>query len=308
MIEEQTLRPQQQQLNLQASLEQPEEEQQPLQQMAQQAQYAGAVVCPNCGAMNEPEAQFCASCGSPLHGQECPNCGSPIEADADFCEVCHRYIRNDVCPFCGGHIGSQDGYCPECGSPHGSIVCPTCHTLNDFSFCKQCGQPLTEEARAIVSQLREKPEYRALTALAREFNELEMELPYTSAREKQRDDELQQFREHVLKLLAQDAGVAIPEGLAAVVTIVLSIGMTKMAESNVFAMNARPQQVTVSLAISSKFKVEDIEDLYAGMRLAWLCNYKNALHSSPCGCAKPQLGGKWVILGHNSTQEIKDDK
>ena len=38
--------------------------------------------------------------------------------------------------------------------------------------------------------------------------------------------------------------------------------------SDVFAMNARPRQVTVSLAISSKFKVEDIEDLYAGMRLA----------------------------------------
>ena len=38
--------------------------------------------------------------------------------------------------------------------------------------------------------------------------------------------------------------------------------------SDVFAMNARPQQVTVSLAISSKFKVEDIEDLYAGMCLA----------------------------------------
>ena len=38
--------------------------------------------------------------------------------------------------------------------------------------------------------------------------------------------------------------------------------------SDIFAMNARPLQVTVSLAISSKFQVEDIEDLYAGMRLA----------------------------------------
>ena len=46
----------------------------------------------------------------------------------------------------------------------------------------------------------------------------------------------------------------------------------------------------------------------AGVRLAWKCNYKNALHSSPCGCAKPQMGGTWVILGHNSKQEIKDDK
>ena len=38
--------------------------------------------------------------------------------------------------------------------------------------------------------------------------------------------------------------------------------------SDVFAMNARPRQVTVSLAISSKFTVEDIEDLYAGMKMA----------------------------------------
>ena len=38
--------------------------------------------------------------------------------------------------------------------------------------------------------------------------------------------------------------------------------------SDVFAMNAQPRQVTVSLAISSKFQVEDIEELYAGMRLA----------------------------------------
>jgi hypothetical protein len=46
----------------------------------------------------------------------------------------------------------------------------------------------------------------------------------------------------------------------------------------------------------------------AGVRLAWVCNWKHAMHSSPCGCAKPQLGGKWVVLGHNSNQEIKDDK
>ena len=38
--------------------------------------------------------------------------------------------------------------------------------------------------------------------------------------------------------------------------------------SDVFAMNAQPRQLTVSLAISSKFKVEDIEALYDGMRLA----------------------------------------
>ena len=45
-----------------------------------------------------------------------------------------------------------------------------------------------------------------------------------------------------------------------------------------------------------------------GVRLAWVCNYKHAMHSSPCGCAKPHMGGKWVVLGKNSTDEIKDDK
>ena len=44
-----------------------------------------------------------------------------------------------------------------------------------------------------------------------------------------------------------------------------------------------------------------------GVRLAWECNFKHALHSSPCGCAKPQMGGKWVILGKNTKKEIKDD-
>lgn len=38
--------------------------------------------------------------------------------------------------------------------------------------------------------------------------------------------------------------------------------------SDIFAMNAQPRQVTVSLAISSKFCVEDIEELYAGIRMA----------------------------------------
>ncbi|MBK5202486.1 MAG: thiamine-phosphate kinase [Prolixibacteraceae bacterium] len=38
--------------------------------------------------------------------------------------------------------------------------------------------------------------------------------------------------------------------------------------SDVFAMNARPLQVTVSLAISNKFSIEAIEELYRGMREA----------------------------------------
>lgn len=38
--------------------------------------------------------------------------------------------------------------------------------------------------------------------------------------------------------------------------------------SDIYAMNGTPRQITVSLAISKRFGVEDMEELYAGMRLA----------------------------------------
>lgn len=38
--------------------------------------------------------------------------------------------------------------------------------------------------------------------------------------------------------------------------------------SDVYAMNAQPRQITVSIALSSKFSVEAIEELYTGIKLA----------------------------------------
>ena len=38
--------------------------------------------------------------------------------------------------------------------------------------------------------------------------------------------------------------------------------------SDIYAMNATPSQITVSLGISKRFSVEDLEELYAGIRLA----------------------------------------
>lgn len=38
--------------------------------------------------------------------------------------------------------------------------------------------------------------------------------------------------------------------------------------SDIYAMNARPTQITVSIGVSKRFSVEDLENLYAGIRLA----------------------------------------
>lgn len=38
--------------------------------------------------------------------------------------------------------------------------------------------------------------------------------------------------------------------------------------SDIFAMNGKPQQITVSLGVSKRFSVEDLEEFYAGIKLA----------------------------------------
>lgn len=279
-------------------------------QMEQQMQtYAGQTVrCPHCGATNEPEAMFCASCGNPIGRATCPNCGAEVDPDADFCEMCRHYIRKDVCSFCGARLSGNEAFCPECGSPRGGIVCPVCHTLNDFAFCKQCGTPLTDEARQLVEQVKQLPEYMEMQQLASELQQLDMVIPYTSERDVLRDQRNIKLREHVLMLLAQDRGMVHPEvpesknkrmskeeydatkkerlaKIAALLDKMAQGPQLQPAKVRNYAMACRPQ----------------------GVRLAWECNFKHALHSSPCGCAKPQMGGKWVILGKNAKKEIKDD-
>ena len=279
------------------------------QQQMQQQQQAAGKACPFCGAINEPEAMFCAQCGQPINTTTCPHCGSEIDPDADFCEVCHNYVKKDVCSYCGAHLKGNEAYCPECGSPRGGMVCPTCNTINDFAFCKKCGTALTEEAKQMVRELHRNPDYQELLEIVRDYSKLENALPYKSERDIVREQMSQKLRERVLTLLAKDQGVEEPyippveskrmtrdelEEQKAVKMKMLSTILEKLAvppmaspvKARNFAMASKPQ----------------------GVRLAWVCNWKHAMHSSPCGCAKPHLGGKWVILGKNSTEEIKDDK
>jgi hypothetical protein len=269
---------------------------------------ANGVQCPYCGTVNEPEAVFCASCGKPLGKINCPNCGAEMDPDADFCETCHHYIRTDVCSFCGCHLTGQEAYCPECGSPRGGIVCPVCHTLNDFSFCKQCGTPLTEEARHLMMELQMTPEFKEMQALAKELQELDMSLPYNSERDQVREQINQRLRERVLSLLAKDKGMKPTvesrppkrirkEELDAKKNVRVA-RLTELLDKMAQVPQPQPAKVR-NYAMACKPQ---------GVRLAWECNFKHALHSSPCGCAKPQMGGKWIILGKNSRQEIKDDK
>lgn len=275
----------------------------------QQQQQAGGKKCPFCGAINDPEAMFCAQCGQPISKSSCPFCGSEIDPDADFCEACHHYIRKDICSYCGAHLSGNEAYCPECGSPRGGLVCPTCHTMNDFAFCKQCGTALTAEAKELVKELQKNPDYMELMDVVQEYSRLESSLPYNSERDVVREQMNMKLRERMLTLLAKDAGVENP--------VIPKVSTKRMTKEELEEQKA--EKIKKLSAILDKLAVPPTSSPvqarnYAmaskpmGVRLAWVCNFKHALHSSPCGCAKPHLGGKWVVLGKNSTAEIKDDK
>ena len=88
----------------------------------------------------------------------CPHCGAAVPEGCDLCETCHRYIKDDVCPFCGADINKGDKYCQECGSLIGKVECPVCHTQNEFSFCKKCGSPITEQAFKLMDAIHKDPE------------------------------------------------------------------------------------------------------------------------------------------------------
>jgi len=161
----------------------------------------------------------------------------------------------------------------------------------------------------MVKELQMNPDYQEMMDVVQDFIKLENSLPYTSERDILREQENLKLRERVLALLAKDEGVVNPvipnletkrmtreelEEKKAAKIKMLSAILDKLA------VNATPSPAKArNYAMASK---------PMGVRLAWVCNYKHAMHSSPCGCAKPQLGGKWVVLGKNSNAEIKDDK
>jgi len=269
-------------------------------------QMAFAQRCPVCGTVNEATATFCEHCGSPLKETVCPHCGAKVDPEADFCEHCHTYISSDRCSFCGAPMANTDEFCQECGSPRKGIVCPTCHSLSHFGFCERCGMPLTDRARIDLEAAWAVDFATEVRTLERQIEELWRTKPVTSKQERARRERNEVLRQRVLQLLRDDgepayAQTAIerehtqlqtPDELRSALE-----QKRKMLQSLLDRMELQP---TTNPAMARNIAMAAKPHL---SRLAWRCNFKNALHPSPLACACPQKGGKWVVLtGHEENE------
>ena len=120
--------------------------------------------CPNCHAINELEAKFCAECGYPFEEfKVCPYCGNKIEKNADICKFCGEWLLEGKCKYCYADIEKGAVYCGECGTLLEEIICPQCGKLSQFEFCEYCGNPLTPRAKKVFENIKnDSKEFKGL--------------------------------------------------------------------------------------------------------------------------------------------------
>ena len=147
-----------------------------------------------------------------------------------------------------------------------------------------------------------------LLEIVRDYSNLENALPYNSERDIIREQKNNKLRERILTLLAQDEGIEKPVISAPVQKRMTKDELEEKKAEKIRVLSAILDKLAVPPSASpAKARNYAMASKPVGVRLAWVCNFKHALHSSPCGCAKPQMGGKWVVLGKTGG-DIKDDK
>ena len=276
--------------------------------------------CPNCSAVNELEARFCAECGYPFAGgKNCPNCGAKIiSPNADICEVCGEWLLKGKCKFCYADIEEGATYCAECGNPVSGIICPQCGQLSYFDFCKNCNIPLTAEAQNTVERVKNAPpredEKFSSNQEARRYFMAQKYLLINEQAEIVQDDkknELLMMKAYLEKVeKGKKKKIYTPlfsekqkESIKSIEKIVYKeIERQEEERRRKEEERRRKEEEERKRREEEERKRKEEEErrrkeeeerrkLFKG----WLCNAYNCLHpDGPCGCADPSQGGHWV--------------
>ena len=79
---------------------------------------AGTVPCPSCGKQNNPQAKFCADCGTKMEVAQvpCVKCGAKLREGAKFCSECGSSQEKQKCSNCQAELAPGAKFCAECGT------------------------------------------------------------------------------------------------------------------------------------------------------------------------------------------------
>ncbi len=79
---------------------------------------AATVPCPSCGKQNNPQAKFCADCGTKMEVVQvpCVKCGAKLREGAKFCSECGSSQEKQKCSNCQAELAPGAKFCAECGT------------------------------------------------------------------------------------------------------------------------------------------------------------------------------------------------
>lgn len=275
--------------------------------------------CPNCGAINELSAQFCAECGYNFSGERhCPKCGAKVSPNADICEVCGEWLLKGKCKFCYADIEEGATYCAECGNPAAGIVCPQCGNLSYFDFCKHCNIPLTPMAKKMVKDMKNDPAEQDLVNL------LESYIPEETKEVSSEKGELLKMKAYTEKMNKKTRKKKTFTPLFSERQKESIKEMDKITDEEIKRQEEekrrreeerkRQEEERRRRAEEKRKKLEALLDqmknktfstnqearrYYSSHRpknpSGWICNYSGMKHDRPEDCEDPAQGGHWVI-------------
>lgn len=255
----------------------------------------------------------------------CPHCEKSVEPGFAICPHCGRSLIPDKCSFCGAPMKPGAKFCSKCGQNRNGVVCPQCHTLNARNFCRKCNFPLTPNGQLALEAAKSDPRFKAVQAYAEELAELHeriVELRHggPSAKPQELSEADKALLDEYAQLLqaigsgslqpkasrkkSKPAEAPQPEYADTTVSLdeIMEAYRQKAEEMNralaemVPPVDFTPEQQRDYFAARKIASVKTQYDMSDYSPTMWKCNFCGALHHTPSGCARPELGGTWQYV------------
>jgi len=272
--------------------------------------------CPSCKADIAEGDKFCADCGASIEGNHCPNCNALTYPGADICEACGEWLLPGKCRFCYSSIKPDDAFCPECGNPAMGIICPKCGTKNFFDFCKKCNTPLSESAQNAIRAAQQNRVLQDFLRLQFEAEKIKAEIeknsplpePIKTPEQLKAEQEKAEKRAILLQIQAlkeqNSTKKEVPTPAAKPKPLFSEEDKKRLdaAINRKKELEQKQQELINKLSSAQNQTFETPQQARCfynankpASNLMWECNYVHYVHPGPHDCARPDLGGKWII-------------